>query len=144
MSLNPSEVLTPVVIDRNEMRRAPAAWASDIQQYPKPWVSYLLPTEWVQPVRIEIFQKDLGHFRSLARLLMHCSWLLPRYAFPVGLDIVDKYAKVPNWMSRPINTNTAVQALRRAMDAGDTGTFDALRRMLCGSTRDWLFRPQLF
>ena len=142
--LEPGEVLTPVAIDRNEMRRAPAAWAADIQQYPLPWVSYLLPTEWAQPVRVELFEKDLQHFQELARLVMHCTWLLPRYAFPVGLDIVDKYAKVPNWMSKPVNTNTAVQALRRAMDAGDMGTFNALRHMLCGSTRDWLFRPKLF
>jgi hypothetical protein len=142
--LEPGEVLTPVAIDRNEMRRAPAAWTADIQQYPQPWVSYLLPTEWGQPIRVELFQKDLKHFQELTRLVMHCSWLLPRYAFPVGLDIVDKYAKVPNWMTRPVNTNTAVQALRRAMDAGDMGTFNALRHMLCGSTRDWLFRPKLF
>ena len=142
--LEPGEVLTPVAIDRNEMRRAPRAWAEDIQQYPQPWVSYLLPTEWGQPVRIELFEKDRERFEELARLVMHCAWLLPRYAFPVGLDIVDKYAKVPNWMARPVNTNTAVQALRRAMDAGDTGTFNALRHMLCGSARDWLFRPKLF
>jgi len=142
--LEPGEVLTPVEIDRNEMRRAPAAWAGDIQQYPKPWVSYMLPTEWGHPVRVELFDKDLLRFPDLARLVMHCAWLLPRYAFPVGLDIVDKYAKVPNWMTRPINTNTAVQALRKAMDSGDTRTFDAMRRMLCGSTRDWLFRPKLF
>lgn len=142
--LEPGEFLSPVAIDRNEMRRAPQAWADDIQQYPQPRVSYLLPSDWGQPIRVEIFEKDLGHFQDLARLVMHCSWLLPHYAFPVGLDIVDKYAKVPNWMSRPVNTNTAVQALRRAMDAGDTGTFNALRKMLCGSTRDWLFRPQLF
>lgn len=142
--LQPGEVLTPVAIDRNEMRRAPAAWAADIQQYPMPWVSYLLPTEWGLPVRIELFDKDRKHFQGLARLVMHCCWLLPRYAFPVGLDIVDKYAKVPNWMARPINTNTAVQALRRAMDAGETETFNALRRMLCGSARDWLFRPKVF
>jgi hypothetical protein len=24
--------------------------------------------------------------------------LLPNYAFPVGLDVVDKFAKVPKWM----------------------------------------------
>lgn len=142
--LEPGEVLDPVAIDRNEMRRAPGAWATDILQYPRPWVSYVLPTEWGQPVRIEVFEKDLKRFKELARLVMHCTWLLPRYAFPVGLDIVDKYAKVPNWMTRPVNTNTAVQALRKALDAGDTATFDALRRMLCGSTRDWLFRPKIF
>lgn len=142
--LQPGEYLEPVDIDRNELRRAPQAWLADIQRYPKPWVSYLLPTEWGQPLRVEIFERDLERFTALARLVMHCAWLLPNYAFPVGLDIVDKYAKVPNWMSRPVNTNTAVQALRRALDTGDTATFDAMRRMLCGSTRDWLFRPKLF
>jgi hypothetical protein len=104
----------------------------------------MLPTEWGHPIRIELFAKDVVQFETLARLVMHCAWLLPQYAFPVGLDIVDKYAKVPNWMTRPVNTNTVVQALRRAMDAGDIQTFNALRRMLCGSTRDWLFRPKLF
>lgn len=142
--LQPGEYLAPVDIDRNEVRRAPQAWMQDIQRYPMPWVSYLMPTEWGQPVRVEIFERDLERFNALARLIMHCAWLLPRYAFPVGLDIVDKYAKVPNWMTRPVNTNTAVQALRRALDAGDTATFDAMRRMLCGSTRDWLLRPKLF
>ncbi len=142
--LQPGEVLLPVEIDRNDKRRAPAAWSADIERYPRPWVSYLLPTEWGQPIRIEVFSRDLDRFPALARLVMHCAWLLPRYAFPVGLDIVDKYAKVPNWMTRPVNTNTAVQALRRALDTGDTTTFNAMRRMLCGSTRDWLFRPKPF
>lgn len=142
--LQPGEVTVPVDIDRNELRRAPSAWISDIQRYPKPWAAYLLPTEWSNPVRTEIFEKDRGRFPELARLVMHCAWLLPRYAFPVGLDIVDKYAKVPNWMTRPVNTNTAVKALRQAMDTGDTTTFNAMRRMLCGSTRDWLFRPKAF
>jgi hypothetical protein len=67
--------------------------------------------------------------------------LLPQYAFPAGLDIVDKFARIPNWMSTPVNTNTVVQALKRALDRDDTRLFDALRRMLCGSGREWLLRP---
>ena len=26
--------------------------------------------------------------------------LLPNYAFPIGLDIVDKYAAIPGWMTK--------------------------------------------
>lgn len=142
--LKPAEFITPVAIDRNDVRRAPEDWKKDISAYPKPWVSYLLPSEWGAPIRVEVFEKARIRFDDLAKLVMHCAWLLPRYAFPVGLDIVDKYAKVPNWMSRPVNTNTAVQALRRALESGDTSTFDAMRRLLCGSTRDWLYRPKAF
>lgn len=139
--LEPGEALVPVVVDRNEMRRAPQAWKDVICEYPKPLVSYLQVTEWSPPVRVEIFEKDKKAFQETASLVMHSSLLLPCYAFPVGLDIVDKYARIPNWMSRPVNTHTAVQALKQALETGDARLFDALRRMLCGSRREWLLRP---
>lgn len=142
--LEPGEALVPVRIDRNELRRAPAAWHDIIGRYPKPMVSFLQPTEWKSPIRIEIFQKDLTRFTEVASLLMHSALLLPNYAFPVGLDIVDKFAKIPNWMSRPVNTNTAVQALKGALERKDARLFDTLRRMMCGSTREWLLRPGVF
>jgi hypothetical protein len=123
------------------MRRAPEAWKDKIVQYPEPIVSYVQPTEWNAPVRIEMFEKDRDRFVETATLILHCSLLLPRYAFPVGLDIVDKFVKIPDWMSKPVNTHTAVQTLKRALDRGDTRLFDALRRMMCGSQREWLFRP---
>jgi hypothetical protein len=139
--LEPGEALIPVPLDRNERRRAPRAWQDVIARYPKPWVSYMQVTEWSPPVRIEIFEKDVPRFKETAKLVFHCALLLPRYAFPVGLDIVDKFAKVPNWMSRPVNTHTAVVALKQALDSGDTRLFNGLRRMLCGSSRDFLLRP---
>lgn len=139
--LQPGEALAPVVIDRNEMRRAPKAWQDVIAHYPKPMVSFLQPTEWSAPIRVEMFEKDVARFREAATLVMHSALLLPRYAFPVGLDIVDKFAKVPNWMSAPVNTSTAVRALKGALDRGDTKLFDTLRRMMCGSKREWLLRP---
>lgn len=140
--LEPGEALKPVAVDRNELRRAPPAWRDDyIAHYPKPFLSYVQVSEWSAPIRLEMFEKDLGSFGQAAALVTHCSLLLPRYSFPVGLDIVDKFAKVPNWMTRPIATYTTVQALKRALDSGDTRSFDALRRMLCGSGREWLLRP---
>lgn len=139
--LEPGEVLKPVVIDRNEMRRAPRAWHDVIAHYPKPLVSYVQPTEWNAPIRIEMFEKDADLFERTAALIIHCAMLLPQYAFPVGLDIVDKFAHIPNWMSRPINTHTAVQALRHALDRGDEKLFDHLRKIMCGTSRDWLLRP---
>jgi hypothetical protein len=140
--LEPGEALLPVAINRNELRRAPEAWKDVLVHYPVPMVSYLQPTEWNSPVRLEIFSRDLDKFARIADLVLHCSLLLPRYAFPAGLDIVDKFAKIPDWMSRTVNTNTAVQALKQAMYKGDERLFDALRRMLCGSDREWMLRPR--
>lgn len=139
--LQPGEALAPIPIERNEMRRAPKAWADLIQQYPKPHVSYVQVSEWSAPFRLEMFENQLKEFERAAALVTHCSLLLPRYAFPVGLDIADKFAKVPNWMTRPVNTHSTVQALKSALESGDTGAFDALRRLLCGSGREWLLRP---
>jgi hypothetical protein len=139
--LEPGEALRPVALDRNDQRRAPKEWWPVIEKYPKPWVSYLQPTEWNSPVRVELFAKDVPRFKETAELVLHCALLLPRYAFPVGLQIVDQFAKIPNWMSRPVNTHTTVSALRQALDSGNMSLFDSIRRMLCGSSREWLLRP---
>ena len=141
--LEPGEALRPVPIDRNEERRAPPAWRTTIVRYPKPHVSYVQVTEWSPPIRLEMFPNSLHRFTDAAALVSHCALLLPKYAFPVGLDIVDKFAKVPNWMARPITTHTTVQALKRALESGDRRSYDALRRLLCGSSREWLLRPTL-
>lgn len=141
--LEPGEALVPVELNRNDLRRAPEAWKDVIREYPKPWVSYLQPTEWSAPIRIEVFEKDKENFLPTATLVMHSALLLPHYAFPVGLDIVDKYAHIPNWMSRPVHTFTAVRALRAALESKDEKLFDSLRRLLCGSSREWLFRPKI-
>jgi hypothetical protein len=44
-------------------------------------------------------------------------------------------------MSRPINSTMAVQLLKNAIDNGNPRIIEAAKRMLCGTKRDWLFRP---
>jgi hypothetical protein len=136
------ETTLPVAVDRNELRRAPAHWREVIQTYPKPQVAFMLPSERAPPLRWEIFEKDLARVDEIASLLLHSSKLLPGYAFPVGLDIVDKFAKVPNWMGRPISARLAAEVLRRAIDSGDPGTANAVRRLLTSSKREWFLRPR--
>ena len=142
--LKEGEALLPVAIDRNELRRAPEAWKSVIAQYPKPHVSFIQISEWSAPVRLELFEGDLDRFEDTAELVFHSSRLLPKYAFPAGLDIVDKFAHVPNWMARQANTRATVQALNIALQNKDYRTFDNLRRMLCGTGREWMLRPGAF
>jgi hypothetical protein len=142
--LEPGEAIRPVPVERNLLRKAPRAWTDVISRYPKPMISYLMPSEWSAPIRIEMFEKDLPRFEETVAFVMHCSLLLPRYAFPVGLDIVDKYAKIPDWMSRPVNTHMVVSSLKQALESGDTRLFDSLRSMLCGTGREWLLRPGIY
>jgi len=65
---------------------------------------------------------------ELVQLIVHTSRLLPRYSFPVGLDIVDRHAKVPEWMSRQLNVILQAQLMRRAMDTGNASVIRMARR----------------
>jgi hypothetical protein len=142
--LEEGEVTRPVAVDRNELRRAPPKWKNNgaIARYPKPYVSYLLPSEWAGTIRAEIFERSVPDFTAIATFLMHSSMLLPGYAFPVGLDTADKFAKIPNWMGRPVTTRMMVTAYKRALDSGDHRLIDALRHLMCGTERDFFFRPK--
>ena len=76
-----------------------------------------------------------------ARRVYLYSQLLPRYGFPVGLDIVDKHAKVPEWMSKQMNTMLTVQLMRKALESGNPVAIRLAKRIVSANTRDWLFRP---
>jgi hypothetical protein len=97
-----------------------------------------------QPIRIETF-KDLGdeQIHGAARRAYLYSRLLPRYGFPVGLDIVDKYAHVPAWMtgaySKLIKHHLGVSLQRGEIN--DTDMRRLLVQAMYMSQRDWIYRP---
>ncbi|MBI4324664.1 MAG: hypothetical protein HY674_05315 [Chloroflexi bacterium] len=139
--LNEGEYLSPVAVDRNVEAKRPQYSADVIGQYPLPKVTYVGVGQFAQPLRVEFFDAPSAGFETCVRLVVHACRLMPNYAFPAGLDIVDKFAKVPNWMSRPIHSTMAVQLMKRAIDTGNPKMIEAAKRMLCGTKRDWLFRP---
>ena len=139
--LDEGEYVSPVEVNRNDLARAPAAWQTEIGRYPKPWITYLRMGEMSRPVRCEFFGNQPAGNELAMRIILHSCRLMPRYAFPAGLDIVDKYAKVPDWMSRPINSAMATQILRKALESGNSGLIAEAKRLVCGTARDWMFRP---
>lgn len=139
--LNEGEYIVPTAVDRNVEHKRPQYSADIIAQYPKPHVTYLGVGEFAQPLRVEFFDEPPAGYDYCLRLVLHSCRLMPSYAFPAGLDIVDKFAKVPDWMSRPISSTMAVQMLKRAIDTGNPKIIEAAKQMLCGTKRDWLFRP---
>lgn len=139
--LNEGEYLSPVEVDRNVASKRPQHSFAVIEEYPRPKVTYVGVGQFAQPLRVEFFDPPPAGYETCIRLVIHSCRLMPNYAFPAGLDIVDKFAKVPDWMSRPINSALAVQLMKRAIDTGNPRIIELAKRMLCGTKRDWLFRP---
>jgi hypothetical protein len=140
--LDEGEYLEPVEIDKQAPEnKIPAAWYSEIRSYPKPLTTYAKAHTETMPVRVEAFKGGPVPHKQMMALVIHMSRLLPRYSFPVGLDIVDKHAKIPEWMSRQMNAMLAAQLMRKAMDVGNPAAVRVVRRILSANTRDWLFRP---
>lgn len=140
--LEEGEYVEPIPVDKQgPSHKIPDAWRYEIERYPRPHVTYVKPSSETMPIRVESFFSVASNAGDLMELVVHMSRLLPKYAFPVGLDIVDKHAKIPDWMSRQVNAMLSVQMMKRAMDSGNQQTIRLVRRILSANTRDWLFRP---
>lgn len=93
--------------------------------------TYLKPVENALALRVE-FPLDMGKQDDVMQLVMtkvyQYARLLPNYAFPIGLDVVDKFAKVPKWMVEAYRKYIMFNFGRLAQE----GTFDQteLERML--------------
>lgn len=143
--LEEGEYIVPIPVNRqgdeNEQNKWPAEWRPWIEMFPRALTSFIKPSERAQPLRVETFEGTA--VEDLLSLVLHTSRLLPRYAFPVGLDVADRFAKVPNWMGRQIATGHKVNLLRKAFATEDPKVRDFAVRMLSATGRDWLYRPKI-
>jgi hypothetical protein len=114
--------------------------------FPRVVGTYLQVSDTTEPLRIEVFP-DLGasQTRDAARRVFRYASLLPGYGFPVGLDIADKYAHVPAWMTDAYGKMIRYH-LSANLQRGEI-TDEALRRIIVQAlyltNRDWLFRPDV-
>jgi hypothetical protein len=140
--LAPGQYLAPLAMSRQgSSNKWPNDWSDTIANYPKALVTFLKPSGRSQPFRVEMFE-DCAASDQVLDLVLHTSRLLPNYGFPAALDIVDKFAKIPNWMSANIATQHKVNLLRRAYASDDKAVRDFAKKMLTANGRDWLFRPK--
>jgi hypothetical protein len=139
--LREGEYVAPIAVMRQgPENKWPDEWKRKIRDYPDALTTYLKPSETVMPFRIEGFE-DAGDFDEVVELILNTSRLLPSYGFPVGLDIADRFAKVPSWLSRGVKGQHQVVLLRKAIESGDPRTIAFAKRVLAAKGRDWLFRP---
>jgi hypothetical protein len=107
---------------------------------------YVHVSETTLPIRIEVF-KELGddQLAAAAQRAYLYARLLPGYGFPVGLDIADKYAKVPVWLTdaygKLIRHHLGV-SLQRG-EISDAEMRHILVQAIYMTHRDWLFRPDV-
>ncbi|MBI2761276.1 MAG: DNA double-strand break repair nuclease NurA [Chloroflexi bacterium] len=105
---------------------------------------YLCISETTEPIRVEVFSElgDEQVAEAARRVYLYAS-MLPGYGFPVGLDIADKFAKVPAWLSNAYSKLIRFQ-LGVSLQQGDISDAE-MRRLLVQAIymthRDWLFRP---
>ena len=139
--LRAGEYTTPVAIQKNLPHKARDRWQPIVHQYPKPSALLIKTEDTNFPFRVEMNRAAAADVDSPARFLYHTARLLPRYAFPVGLDIVDKYAKVPDWISRGVSVQLSAAVLRRALKTGDAHLVAQIRLLLTKGPRDFFYRP---
>lgn len=141
--LGDGEYVAPIpVMRQGPENKWPEDWKRKIRDYPDAFTTYIKPSAMVMPFRVEAFE-DIRGFDDLLALIFHTSRLLPSYGFPVGLDIVDRFAKVPAWLSRGVKGQHQIVLLRRAIESGDPRTVAFAKRVLAAKGRDWLFRPSV-
>jgi hypothetical protein len=140
--LGEGEYVVPTAVNRQgPENKWPETWKWKIRTYPHALTTYIKPSDLVLPFRVEAFENAVN-FDEVLALIMHTSRLLPSYGFPVGLDVVDRFAKVPAWLSRRVKGQHQVVLLRRAIETGDPRTVAFAKRVLAAKGRDWLFRPE--
>ena len=143
--LTEGEYLKPLAVSRQgEDKKWPVHndFGTAIANYPKALTTFVKPGENGQPFRVEGFEGTRG-FDDVVGLVVHTSRLLPSYVFPVGLDIVDRYAKVPAWLSSGVRSRHQMALLRKALESGDQRVLTYAKRVLASKGRDWLFRPTI-
>jgi len=142
--LDEGEYIEPLEMRKNLRRRAHEKWKPVVDQFPPPMATMLKCSEHNFPFRVEFSRvDDLAHAHDILCLLYHTSLLLPHYSFPVGVDIADKYAKIPDWLSKGISERLTATVLRKVLETGDDRMLRQVRRLLALSPRDFFFRPKM-
>jgi len=113
--------------------------------FPRVRGCYVHVSETTEPVRLEVLA-HLGddQIDEAARRAYLYARLLPRYGFPVGLDVADKHAHVPDWLTRAYS-KLIRHHLGVSLQRGEISDAE-MRRILVQAIyvthRDWLFRPR--
>ena len=117
-----------------------SSWEGKMDSFPKVFIGYIKTTDNNSPIRIESLNNSKNLIKDYEYIL-GTSRLLPNYGFPVGLNVVDKFAKIPNWMSKASRKYYATHLLRQAIKNKDQNTISLAVKILSKKARSWKNRP---
>ena len=117
-----------------------SAWEDKMDEFPKVHIGYIKVSDNQSPVRIESlnYPSDLN---LDYKYILAASKLLPNYGFPVGLNVVDKFAKIPNWMGKASRNYYTTHLLKQAVKNKDQNTISLALKVLSKKNRSWINRP---
>ena len=135
------QALKPIEVEKQIPSKAWGEWQNAMDSFPKVFVGYIKTNKNQSPIRIE----SLNYPKKLIadyEYILACSKLLPSYGFPVGLDIVDKAAKIPSWLGRTAKGYYLKYYLKIALDSNDKNTITSALKSISHGGRSWQNRPR--
>ena len=117
-----------------------SVWDDVVEQYPNIFMGYIKVTDNQCPIRIETLNYPENFIKDYHYILA-VSKLLPSYSFPIGLDVVDKFAKIPNWLSKASRNYHTSYLLKKAIAKRDKNTISLAVKILSKKNRGWSNRP---
>ena len=117
-----------------------SVWEEKMDEFPKVHVGYIKVNDNQSPIRVESLNYpsnlDLDY-----KYILAASKLLPHYGFPIGLNVVDKFAKIPNWMGKASRNYYTTHLLKQAVKNKDQNTISLALKVLSKKSRSWANRP---
>jgi len=111
-----------------------------MDEFPKVHIGYIKVSDNQSPVRIESlnYPSDLN---LDYKYILAASKLLPNYGFQVGLNVVDKFAKIPNWMGKASRNYYTTHLLKQDVKNKEQKTIALALKVLSKKNRSWINRP---
>ena len=138
--LSDGQALKPLEVEKQIPSKAWGDWEVQMNSFPKTFIGYLKTNSHQSPIRIESLINP-ANLKGDYEYILASSKLLPNYGYPVGLDVVDKAAKIPAWLGRAAKNYYSKYYLDLAIESENKKNVSSALKMLQGG-RIWKNRPR--
>ena len=116
-------------------------WDEKIIEYPNVFVGFIKVNDFQSPIRIESYNYPKNLINDFSYILA-VSKLLPSYSYPVGLHVVDRFVKIPQWMKKASKNYWSTHALKSVMNNQKLGPNSLVLKYISNKNRTWANRPK--